>query len=140
MSIRPFHLAFPIHDVEVAREFYVELLGCGVGRESEKWIDFDLGGHQVVGHVVPVDDSEPHTNDVDGDKVPASHFGVILEWSEWEALRDKLVAAEIKFRVEPHIRFKDKPGEQGTMFFDDPFGNSLEFKTFRDDAFIFATR
>ncbi len=140
MAIRPFHLAFPIHDVEVAREFYVELLGCGVGRESDKWIDFDLRGHQIVGHVVPADGSDAHTNDVDRDDVPARHFRAILEREDWETLRDKLVAAEVNFRIEPHVRFKDKPGEQGTMFFDDPFGNSLEFKTFRDDAFIFATR
>ena len=136
--MRPFHLAFPVTDLNLNKSFYVDVLQCGVGRASDRWIDFDMFGHQVVAHLV--DDQEGiDTNPVDGDNVPASHFGVILTWEQWHLLRDRLKNNDIKFIIEPKIRFEGQPGEQATMFFLDPCGNALEFKSFKDDNQIFAT-
>jgi hypothetical protein len=136
--MRPFHLAFPVDNLEKTREFYTEILGCKEGRSSDRWIDFDMYGHQVVAHLVDTVDSI-QTNPVDGDNVPASHFGVILEMEQWIQLSKNLTNLGIKFIIEPHIRFKGKPGEQATMFFLDPCGNALEFKAFQSDEQIFST-
>jgi len=133
-----FHLAFPVRDIEATRQFYVELLGCSVGREAERWIDFDFFGNQISAHLADMSESTP-TNAVEGKAVPVRHFGAILPWDEWQALADHLRAASIDFIVEPHIRFAGQAGEQATMFFRDPSGNALEFKAFRDDSQIFAT-
>ncbi|MDE2462068.1 MAG: VOC family protein [Gammaproteobacteria bacterium] len=132
-----FHLAFPVRDLDEARRFYTGLLGCPTGRESEHWIDFNFFGHQIVAHLAPPE-RDGATNSVDGEDVPARHFGVILEWDQWQALADKLKAAKVKFVIEPGIRFKGKVGEQATMFFKDPSGNALEFKAFRDPSQVFA--
>ena len=134
-----FHLAFPVHDLEVARQFYGTLLGCPEGRSSEQWIDFDLFGHQIVAHLAPRDTRPVATNAVDGKDVPVPHFGVILAPEDWKALADKLTRADIGFVIAPHIRFRGEPGEQATMFFLDPSGNALEFKAFEDDAQVFAS-
>jgi len=136
--MRPFHLAFPVDNLEKTREFYTEILGCKEGRSSDRWIDFDMYGHQVVAHLVDTVDSI-QTNPVDGDNVPASHFGVILEMGQWIQLSKNLTSLGVQFIIEPHIRFKGEPGEQATMFFLDPCGNALEFKAFNDDKQIFAT-
>ena len=136
--MRPFHLAFPVDDLERTRAFYTKILGCTEGRSSDRWIDFDMYGHQVVAHLVDELD-QVATNAVDGDDVPSSHFGVILEMEQWNQLADNLVKLGIEFIIEPHIRFKGEPGEQATMFFLDPCGNALEFKAFRSDDMIFAT-
>ena len=136
--MRPFHLAFPVDNLEKTREFYTKTLGCNEGRSSDRWIDFDMYGHQVVAHLVDELD-DVATNAVDGDNVPSSHFGVILEMEQWNQLADNLVKLGIEFIIEPHIRFKGEPGEQATMFFLDPCGNALEFKAFRSDDMIFAT-
>ena len=135
--MRPFHLAFPVDNLEKTREFYTKVLGCKEGRSSERWIDFDMYGHQVVAHLVDSVDSVD-TNPVDGDDVPASHFGVILESEEWSQLSKNLQASNIVFIIEPHTRFRGQPGEQSTMFFIDPCGNALEFKAFKSDEMIFA--
>lgn len=137
MKARPrFHLAFPVHDIERTRDFFVNALGCSVGREAERWIDFDFHGHQISAHLV--DDNEAATtNAVDGKQVPVRHFGLILEWSDWEALADRLRTANVEFLIEPYARFKGEPGEQGTFFVLDPSGNALEFKTFRNDDDVF---
>tara|TARA_Y100001960_G_C14534619_1_gene757816 strand:- start:96 stop:509 length:414 start_codon:yes stop_codon:yes gene_type:complete len=135
--MRPFHLAFPVDNLERTREFYTKMLGCKEGRSSDRWIDFDMYGHQVVAHLVDSVDNV-QTNPVEDDDVPASHFGVILEMEQWLSLSKKLTKIEIKFIIEPHIRFKGKPGEQATMFFLDPSGNALEFKAFKKDSMIFA--
>lgn len=132
-----FHLAFPITDIEATRDFYTRLLGCRVGREAERWIDFDFRGHQISAHLVD-DIDEAARNAVDGKAVPTRHFGLIIEWNEWEALAKTLQDAGVEFLVEPYVRFKGKPGEQGTFFVFDPSGNALEFKTFRDMASVFA--
>ena len=134
--MRPFHLAFPVNDLEKTREFYTNALRCDVGRSSERWIDFDMYGHQVVAHLVD-NVSTAQTNLVDGDNVPASHFGVILEMDDWNALAKRLKDSGIRFIIEPHTRFKGEPGEQATMFFLDPCGNALAFKAFNDDNRIF---
>jgi len=136
--MRPFHLAFPVYNLEKTREFYTKILGCNEGRSSDRWIDFDMYGHQVVAHLVDALVSV-ETNPVDGDNVPASHFGVILEMEQWIQLSKNLTSLDIQFIIEPHIRFKGEPGEQATMFFLDPCGNALEFKAFNDDTQIFAT-
>ena len=138
--MRPrFHLAFPVRDIEATRAFYCDLLGAGVGRSAERWIDLDFWGHQVSAHLVNEDDAAVSTNPVDGEDVPARHFGVILPWEQWHALRDRLIAARVDFLIEPQVRFQGEPGEQATLFLTDPSGNALEFKSFREDASVFAT-
>ena len=135
--MRPFHLAFPVTDLEAAKHFYVNILKCKVGRSSDKWIDFSMYGHQVVAHLVEKNE-HPSSNSVDGDDVPASHYGVILTMPQWEDLKSRLLEKKIKFIIEPKIRFKGEAGEQATMFFLDPSGNALEFKAFNNDNQIFA--
>lgn len=138
-NIRPrFHLAFPVHDLEAARHFYGGVLGCAEGRASTHWVDFDFHGHQIVAHLVREPVNTDAINHVDGDAVPVRHFGLILKWSAWESLRARLEDAEVRFLIEPRIRFKGEPGEQATMFVCDPSGNALEFKAFRDEGRIFA--
>ncbi len=137
-TARPFHLAFPVRDLEEARAFYGGLLGCPEGRSSPEWIDFDLYGHQVVAHLSPGECKQAATSAVDGDKVPVRHFGVVLPMSEWQALADKLTAVGTQFIIEPHVRFKGLAGEQATFFFLDPSGNALEFKAFADLGQLFA--
>ncbi len=136
--MRPFHLAFPVHDLALAREFYGGLLGCPEGRSAPEWIDFDFYGHQIVAHLSPAARPAAHTNAVDAHDVPVPHFGLVLAMPDWQALAARLEAAGIAFIVPPHIRFKGQPGEQATMFFTDPSGNALEFKAFADDAQLFA--
>lgn len=135
-----FHLAYPVKDKETTRAFYRDVLRCKQGREAESWIDFDFFGHQVSFHVRQdaFDGSEP-VNKVDGKDVPVRHFGAVLEWSEWHNLRDRLVEAGTRFVIDPYIRFKGETGEQATMFFLDPSGNALEFKSFKDPSQIFAS-
>jgi uncharacterized protein len=134
----PFHLAFPVHDLDAARGFYAGLLGCGVGREDARWVDFDFFGHQITAHLVDEGEAERGANEVDGDAVPVRHFGVILEWGAWHALADRLRAAGVRFGLEPKIRFAGEVGEQATFFLRDPSGNALEFKSFKDASRIFA--
>ena len=137
--MRPFHLAFPVHDLAAARAFYGGTLGCAEGRSSEAWIDFDLFGHQIVAHLDPSAKPVVVENAVDGQDVPVPHFGVVLTMPDWQALAERLRAAGTVFGIEPHIRFAGQPGEQATMFFRDPSGNALEFKAFADDRNLFAT-
>lgn len=133
-----FHLAFPVHDLDAAREFYGGVLECEEGRSSDCWIDFNLYGHQIVTHLAPESAGILATNDVDADHVPIPHFGLVLPINEWSELADKLKSKGVKFIIEPKIRFKGEVGEQATMFFLDPSGNALEFKGFRDFSQIFA--
>jgi len=137
MNIPRFHLAFPVHDLEKAKTFYTSTLGCPLGRESDNWIDFNLYGHQVVAHLSPKDCMNTKTNPVDGDSIPARHFGVILPWAEWEELCKILISQNIEFLIKPRIRFENVPGEQGTFFIQDPSGNALEFKSFKNDKDVF---
>jgi hypothetical protein len=137
-SLVPFHLAFPVHDLAAARAFYGGLLGCPEGRSHERWVDFDFFGHQLVAHLVPGGSTRLPTNAVDGDDVPVPHFGAVLPWEQWQALAERLRAAGVTFRIEPHVRFRGALGEQATLFFEDPSGNALEFKAFRDPSKLFA--
>jgi extradiol dioxygenase family protein len=137
MSLPPFHLAFPVDDLAAARRFYGELLGCGEGRSTEQWIDFDFRGHQIVTHLSP-DAGDRMSNPVDGHDVPVPHFGLVLTMEEWRALADRLEAAGTDFVIAPTVRFRGKPGEQATMFLRDPAGNALEFKAFADMGQLFA--
>ena len=138
MTLHPFHLAFPVTSLASARAFYGELLGCAEGRSASDWVDFNLYGHQIVAHLAPDEAGHHGTSAVDGDEVPVRHFGVVLSMAEWEALAAKLRTAGVKFIIEPHVRFKGEVGEQATMFFLDPCGNALEFKSFSDPARLFA--
>jgi uncharacterized protein len=139
VSLRPFHLAFPVDDLAAARRFYGGLLGCPEGRSAEHWVDFNLHGHQIVAHLAP--DAAPRhaANEVDGEHVPVPHFGVVLPMDEWQALADRLKVAGVEFVIEPTIRFPGEAGEQATMFLLDPAGNALEFKAMADPSKLFAT-
>jgi extradiol dioxygenase family protein len=132
-----FHLAFPVADLETVRRFYVEILGCNVGRESDRWIDFDFFGHQITAHLSPAE-LPAAANPVDGDEVPVRHFGVILGWDAWQDLAGGLKARGVPFVIQPRIRFAGEVGEQATLFIRDPSGNHLEFKSFRDMGRLFA--
>lgn len=140
-ELRPFHIAFPVRDLQEARRFYGGILGCPEGRSAGTWVDFNFYGHQIVAHYKPIADNistRAHYNPVDGHDVPVPHFGIILTMDNWKLLRDRLIEAEIEFVVEPHIRFEGESGEQATMFLLDPSGNALEFKAFNDLSQLFA--
>ena len=138
MSLRPFHLAFPVRDLAEARAFYGQLLGCAEGRSAADWIDFDFYGHQIVAHRVDAASGDAGGNPVDGHDVPVPHFGVVLAMAEWDALAARLTAANVAFEIEPHVRFRGEPGEQATMFFRDPSGNAIEMKAFASSGQLFA--
>ncbi|MDF1838836.1 MAG: VOC family protein [Planctomycetota bacterium] len=137
--MNPFHLAFPVHDLEAARGFYGSLLGCAEGRSSDRWIDFDLYGHQIVAHLdESMEAKEGPNHPVDGHDVPVPHFGVVLGWGAWQELAAKLQDRDVSFVIEPYVRFEGQVGEQATMFFLDPSGNALEFKAFQDPGQLFS--
>jgi extradiol dioxygenase family protein len=138
MTRPPFHLAFPVHDLDAARAFYGGLLGCPEGRSAPQWVDFDFYGHQIVAHLDPDSPPRRHGNPVDGHDVPVPHFGAVLAMTEWRRLAERLGAAGIDFVIAPTVRFAGEPGEQATMFFLDPSGNALEIKAMRDPANLFA--
>ncbi len=139
-ELTPFHIAFPVDDLDAARRFYGEVLGCPEGRSAPgEWIDFDLFGHQIVAHRVEARSGRvAGHNPVDGHDIPVPHFGVVLDLARWKALAERLRAAGVRFVVEPHVRFEGQVGEQATMFFLDPAGNALEFKAFDDFSQLFA--
>lgn len=137
-NISPFHLAIPVWNLKDCRSFYKEILGCVEGRSSKRWVDFNFFGHQLVLHYKPKSDEGVHNNPVDGKSVPVPHFGIVLDWDDFHVLVEDLRVKEIKFIIEPYIRFKGLAGEQATMFFNDPSGNALEFKTFKDINQMFA--
>ena len=134
--MNPFHLAIPVSDLSKTIYFYENTLGCSKGRSDELWCDFDFYGHQLVCHQVQQTQSI-NTNYVDGEDVPVPHFGVILKWHEFQELSNLLINKNIDFIIEPSLRFKGKPGEQAIMFFKDPSGNAIEFKSFKDNKEIF---
>jgi len=139
MTLPPFHLAFPVDDLQAAREFYGGVLGCSEGRSADHWVDFDLHGHQIVAHLAPQAAPGRATNPVDGDDVPVPHFGLVLPMGAWKALAERLEAAGTQFVIPPTIRFSGQPGEQATMFLLDPAGNALEFKAITNPDNLFAT-
>ena len=135
--MQPFHLAFPVHDLNIAKKFYTNFLNCKIGRYSDEWIDFNLFGHQIVAHLDKNMKINEKNNNVDGKEVPLRHFGIIMEWEDWSVFANELKKKNINFLIEPYTRFKGKPGEQATMFFKDPSGNALEFKSFKNSKMIF---
>ena len=137
-KISPFHLAIPVWNLKACRKFYKEVLGCTEGRSNSNWVDMSLFGHQLVLHFKPKSNEETHVNEVDGKQVPVPHFGVILEWDIFQQFARVLKNKGIDFIIEPYTRFEGETGEQATMFFLDPSGNALEFKSFRDFNQIFA--
>lgn len=138
MTLPPFHLAFPVHDLAEARAFWGGVMGCAEGRSSDRWIDFDFHGHQIVAHCTGQRADDAGRNPVDGHGVPVPHFGLVLGMAEWEALAARLKAAGVTFEIEPYLRFKGEVGEQATMFFRDPSGNAVEIKAFADIGQLFA--
>ena len=138
MSLPPFHLAFPVHDLEAARSFYGGLLGCREGRSAPEWVDFDFFGHQIVAHLDPAMSPGGHSNPVDGHDVPVPHFGAVLDMAEWRSLAARLEEAGTEFVIAPGIRFEGEAGEQATMFFLDPSGNALEIKAMSDPDALFS--
>jgi extradiol dioxygenase family protein len=139
MTLAPFHLAIPVHDIAAARAFYGGVLGCREGRSASDWVDFDLFGHQLVAHLDRGAVRKPLANAVDGHEVPVPHFGVVLEWQTWHDFAERLRAAGVQFAIEPYLRFAGQVGEQATCFFYDPSGNALEFKSFRNPDQLFAS-
>ena len=137
MALRPFHIAFPVDDLDAARTFWGGTMGCPEGRSSDRWIDFDFYGHQIVAHLSPTGRARGG-NPVDGDHVPVPHFGIVLAMADWRALAERLTAAGVAFDIAPRIRFEGGPGEQATMFFRDPAGNAIEMKAFEDLDQLFA--
>lgn len=135
----PFHLAIPVDDLATCSRFYIDVLGCQTGRSDNQWIDLNLFGHQLVLHVDPNHVPNKHHNEVDGKSVPIPHFGVLLEWETFEKFAQQLKSKKVEFVIEPYLRFEGLPGEQMTMFFYDPAGNALEFKSFKNESQIFAT-
>lgn len=127
----PFHLAIPVHNLIIAREFYSKTLGFVEGRSDEKWIDFNFYGHQLVIHYTG-EKTTSNNNFVDGHGVPVPHFGVVLTMNKWQSFKKRLISKKINFIIEPYVRFQNLPGEQATMFFLDPSGNALEFKAFKN--------
>lgn len=137
--IPPFHIAFPVDDLAAARSFYKELLGCAEGRSSEEWVDFNFRGHQIVAHLAPEEVAVAKTGEVDGHSVPVRHAGIVMDMDDWQETSKRLTDAGIKFVIEPYIRFAGEPGEQATMFFNDPAGNAIELKAFKNINQLFAT-
>ncbi len=137
-QLRPFHLALPVTDLDSAEAFYCDLLGCTKGRTATRWIDLNFFGHQITLHLVHADDADAPTNAVDGDSVPARHFGIVLDMADWRSLADQLETVETNFLIPPKTRFEGEVGEQATFFVVDPSGNALEFKSFVDSSQLFA--
>lgn len=137
-QLQPFHLAIPVMDLEETRSFYRDTLGLTEGRSDTHWVDFDFFGHQLVIHLYDRESDPPMTNPVDDKEVPVPHFGIVLRWEDFHAMAEDLRDRGITFVIEPYIRFEGQPGEQATMFFRDPSGNALEFKSFRDPSKLFA--
>lgn len=135
--ISPFHLAIPVHNLNECRIFYRDILGCEEGRSSEQWVDFNFFNHQLVLHYKPKQNEELHSNPVDGKLVPVPHFGVVLPWETFHTFADDLKTKKISFIIDPYMRFEGEIGEQVTMFFNDPAGNALEFKAFKDHNQLF---
>ncbi|CAL8469440.1 g8981 [Coccomyxa elongata] len=137
-TLQPFHLAFPVRNVAEAKEFYGSKLGCPEGRSASTWVDYSLFGHQIVCHEIKGYNASSTANAVDGDPVPVPHFGLALGVEQFHELAERVQKAGINFILEPHLRFKGQPGEQWTMFFKDPSGNSLEFKAMTNPENLFA--
>ena len=133
-----FYLAFVVLDLETTRNFYVDVLGCRIGRSTESWMDLNFFGYQITAHLVP--DRGPEVmNTIEGHDIPVPHFGLTMDWEDWHRAVDHMTYIGVNFRVEPHVRFKGQAGEQATFFVEDPSGNCLEFKAFKEPSDVFGT-
>ena len=139
-AICPFHLAFPVDDIVLAREFYTTILQCSVGREAERWIDFDFFGHQITAHLDATAADSFGQNQVDNKAIPARHFGAILPWEQWDNMVARIDQLNISYYIEPYTRFVGEIGEQRTFFIQDPSGNYLEFKCFKNPDTIYQAK
>ncbi len=137
-NISPFHLAIPVHDLSIARDFYETKLGLITGRTSDQWADYNFFGHQLVVHEDTEFKGHKHFNEVDGKSVPIPHFGIVLPWDDFHNFSKHLISKNVSFEIAPYLRFEGKVGEQMTLFFYDPSGNALEFKCFRNMDQLFA--
>ena len=135
--MQAFHLAFPVNDIESTEHFYVDVIGCVIGRRATRWIDFNFFGHQISAHVKPEELSQTQTNAVDGEAVPVRHFGLVMGWQQWHTFKKDLIEKKVRFLIEPCIRFEGEVGEQATLFIQDPSGNALEFKAFKNEQSLF---
>ncbi|HET7438930.1 MAG TPA: VOC family protein [Nitrospira sp.] len=134
MSSVLFHLAFPIHDIEAAKRFYVEGLGCTLGRESSHAVTFGLAEHQLVAHVV----NEPQATQKG---IYPRHFGLVfLSKRQWQELADRARANGLPFFQQPRVRFPGTRIEHHTFFLQDPSHNLLEFKHYTHESAIFGER
>jgi extradiol dioxygenase family protein len=129
-----FHLAFPVHDLAAAKRFYVDGLGCVLGRESSTAVTLGLAGHQLVAHLA--------TESIVPQKgIYPRHFGLVLTLQEeWQALADRAKAQKLTFYQQPRRRFAGTRIEHMTFFLEDPFKNLLEFKHYLHDSAIFGER
>jgi uncharacterized protein len=134
----PFHLSIPVSDIDIAKDFYSNVFGCKIGRSGVRWADFNFFGHQLTIHLAEFPQDDFRSNNVDGHNIPVRHFGLVLDWGRWHEIKEKLLIRDVTFVVKPHIRFKDKPGEQASMFFLDPANNVMELKAFKDNNNLFA--
>lgn len=139
MNTPPFHLAFPVSNLVETRKFYTRVLQCSVGRESDRWIDFNFFGHQITAHLAEQEAAQMSVNQVDSKPVPIRHFGVILPWEQWDALVDRVKQNKVVFYIEPYTRFAGQVGEQRTFFIQDPCENFLEFKCFQNMETVFGS-
>ena len=130
-NLSPFHLAIPVQEITTTRDFYRDVLGCKEGRSSDHWVDFDFFGHQLVIHLNQSKKNIDTENIVDGKDVPIPHFGIVLDWQMFTKI-EKRIRNKVEFIIKPYVRFKGEKGEQKTMFFKDPSGNALEFKSFKN--------
>ena len=132
-----FHFAYHVSDLEDARRFYGDVLGCVEGRSAATWVDFNFYGHQISLHLGKPFETAL-TGQVDGILVPMPHFGLVLRMADWQQLASHLEAQGVEFILKPSLRFVGQPGEQGTMFFKDPSGNPMEIKGYNNVKDIFA--
>ena len=130
-NLSPFHLAIPVQEITTTRDFYRDVLGCKEGRSSDHWVDFNFFGHQLVIHLNQSKKNIDTENIVDGKDVPVPHFGIVLDWKMFTQI-EKRIRNKVEFIIKPYVRFKGERGEQKTMFFKDPSGNAIEFKSFKN--------
>jgi extradiol dioxygenase family protein len=129
-----FHLAFPVMDLDEAKRFYVEGLGCVLGRESATAVTLGLAGHQLVAHLIKEDA-------VRQKGVYPRHFGLIFSReADWQALADRAKAKGLKFYQQPRRRFAGTRIEHLTFFLEDSSRNLLEFKYYVYESAIFGER
>ena len=126
-----FHLAFPVTDLEKAKRFYVDGLGCSLGRMSRSAITLDLKGNQLVGHLTKAQSESPQS-------IYPRHFGLVfMSEEDWQAMADRARQKGLHFYQEPRHRYPGTRLEHATFFLEDPFHNLLEFKHYMYESAVF---